>query len=428
MALIHQFKKGFKRNWKFSSNLRFASDESCSKRGPLDGIRVCDLTDMVSGPYCSMVLGDMGAEVVKVENTKTGDSSRSWGPSYLNDQSCYFLSINRNKKSICVDLTKPKGKEIIYKLVKKCDVFIENAISDEISNLGFGYDILSDINPLLIYCSISGYGLLGPLHKMAVDSTVSSALSGFMSITGLEIGKECVVGAPILDMLTALYASGAINAALYERNFSNCGKKIETSLLQTQMAYLCHIASAYLNADIVGKRYGTGHSSIAPYQGLKTADGMLVLAVGNDQQFKNTCKLLDLEYLLKIDKFKSNEFRTKNRKELISILEKKLVTKISSDWIKIFDEIGVPSGSSNSMKDVFSLPQVTDLDLIQEIQHPSLVSYKVAGPAIDFNGKSVLAPPSHAPLLGEHTNDILVNVLNFNEESVKSLYQENVVF
>ncbi|CAH2283091.1 succinate--hydroxymethylglutarate -transferase isoform X1 [Pelobates cultripes] len=290
---------------------------------PLEGVRILDLTRVLAGPFATMILADLGAEVIKVERPGSGDDTRSWGPPFLGTESAYFLSINRNKKSIAVNMKDEKGNKIIQQLARNCDVFIENYIPGKLAEMGLGYNDISAIAPHIVYCSLTGYGQTGPLFKRAGYDAVVCAMSGLMHITGPEDGDPVRPGVAMTDLATGLYAHGAIMAGLLQRSKTGKGMHIDCNLLSSQVACLSHIAANFLNGGMEAKRWGTAHGSIVPYQSFKSKDGYLVIGAGNDQQFSTVCKVLELPELIKDSRFKTNELRVKYRKELLSMLSKR---------------------------------------------------------------------------------------------------------
>jgi len=397
-----------------------------SKKGPLDGIRICDMSRVLTGPYCTMILGDMGADVIKIERPDGGDETRGWGPPFVESESCYFLSINRNKKGICVDVKHEKGKEILYNLVEKSDVFIENFVPGKMSELGFGYEDLKQINPGLVYASISGFGSHGPDHKKPGYDLIASAMGGLLSITGQKDGEICRPGIAITDIMTGMFTLNAIIAALYERIESGCGKMIDASLFQTQLAMLSYVGAGVLNSNIDAARYGTAHPSIVPYQIFDTLDGKIVLVVANDVEFNNICKVLGIAEISSNEQFSINEKRIENREELILILQNILQSKTTNEWSDLFEGREINWSRINNVKQAFDSPLAQDLNMIQTFQHPTAGKIKVPGPAMNYGNNYNInnTPP---PLLGEHTCEILKNLLNYTEEEIRTLVELNVV-
>uniref|UniRef100_A0A8D0PDM5 Succinyl-CoA:glutarate CoA-transferase n=1 Tax=Sus scrofa TaxID=9823 RepID=A0A8D0PDM5_PIG len=297
---------------------------------PLAGVKILDLTRVLAGPFATMNLGDLGAEVIKVERPGAGDDTRTWGPPFVGTESTYFLSVNRNKKSIAVNIKDPKGVKIIKELAAVCDVFVENYVPGKLSALGLGYEDLHGVAPHLVYCSITGYGQTGPLSQRAGYDAVASAVSGLMHITGPEDGDPVRPGVAMTDLATGLYAYGAIMAGLIQRYKTGKGLFIDCNLLSSQVACLTQVAANYLIGQKEAQRWGTAHGSIVPYQAFKTKDGYLVVGAGNNQQFATVCKILNLPELIGDAKYRTNHLRVQNRKELIKILSTRWKTFPSS--------------------------------------------------------------------------------------------------
>lgn len=391
------------------------------------GLRVIDLTKIIVGPLCTMLLGDLGAEVIKVEKPGSGDDSRYWtGDSNYEGYSPYFLSINRNKRSLTLDLKQPAGIEILRKLVEKADVLVENYRPGTMDRMSLSYEALEKLNPGLIYCSLSGYGSTGPYRDWGSYDVIISAVGGLMSITGEEEGKPVKVGVAVGDIITALYAYGAIVSALYARQATGKGQKVEVSLLESQIASLLNIASDYLNSGIIPKKWGTAHATIVPYQAFPVQDGYIVIGAGSDLLWKKLCKVLSLEELVEDPRFCTNPQRVKNRDALVKILEEKLLTKTRSEWLEKLNKEGIPSGPINTLNEVFQDPQVTHLNMVQEVSHPQRGKIKLVRNPVTFSETpaSTYLPP---PLLGEHTEQILEQILGYSPEQVKDLRKKGIV-
>lgn len=389
--------------------------KSTSENGPLHGVRICDMTRVLAGPYCTMVLGDMGAEVIKIEREGIGDETRSWGLPSIKGESYYNLSVNRNKKSVCVDIQKESGRDIIYELVKKSDVFIENYIFGKLDSLGLGYEKLSTINPKLIYCSISGYGGRGVDKSKPGYDLVASAVGGLLHVTGPEDGEPCRPGVAVTDILTGLYAHTAIISALHERTQTNVGKKINVSLLQSQVAMLTYHAASYLNTGTESKRYGSGQAGIVPSRSYETKDRDIVISVTTDVMFQTFCELIGHHDLREDERFKTNSARVENRTFLDDIISNCLKEETSDHWLRTFGD-AVPCSLINNIKEAFEHPQVKSLNTVHEIEHPLMGSVKMTGPAVRFNGKSFFKPPIPPPMLGQHTEEVLRSIINSNDD------------
>ncbi|XP_070566069.1 succinate--hydroxymethylglutarate CoA-transferase-like isoform X2 [Ptychodera flava] len=374
-----------------------------------------------------MILGDLGAEIIKVEQPGIGDETRTWGPPFIGKESCYFLSINRNKKSLTVNLKDPRGKKIIYELAKKSDVLVENYIPGKLDSMGLGFKHLHEIAPHLVYCSISGYGPDGPYRQRAGYDVVAAAMGGLLHITGPQDGEPARVGVAMTDLATGLYSHGAIMAALLQRQKTGKGQKIDCNLLSTQVAVLTHIASNYLNAGMEAKRWGTGHGSIVPYQAFKTKDaGYIIVGAGNNKHFAILCKRLQLEHLVSDSRYTDNKTRVENRTTLIPTLSERFSEKLLSEWLDIFEGCGIPYGPINNMHQVFSDPQVHHNDMIQEVQHPTVGTVKISGPAVKYSeaDNSIHLPP---PLLGQHTREVLQGTLGYKENEVTEMAKDGVI-
>ncbi|XP_077100246.1 succinyl-CoA:glutarate CoA-transferase isoform X2 [Siphateles boraxobius] len=376
---------------------------------PLDGVTVLDLTRVLAGPFATMILGDLGAEVIKVERPGPGDDTRAWGPPFVGEESAYFLSVNRNKK-----------------LAKVCDVLVENYLPGKLSEMGLGYEELCEEAPRLIYCSITGYGQTGPeSHKPGYDSIVS-AVSGMMHITGPEDGDPVRPGVAMTDLATGLYTQGAVMAALLQRQKTGRGLHIDCNLLSSQVACLTHIAANYLNAGLEARRWGTAHGSIVPYQGFKTKDGYLVVAAGNDQQFMKVCKVLSMNGLADSPKYKSNQLRVQHREELLQILSERFMEDTTGEWLRRFEGTGVPCGPINNIQQVFSNPQVAHNGLILEMDHPTSGRIAVPGPAVRFSSFESRStdPP---PVIGQHTVQVLRDTLGYSDDVISQLLASRAV-
>ncbi|KAG0255124.1 hypothetical protein BG011_005316 [Mortierella polycephala] len=347
-----------------------------------------------------------GAEVIKIENPKGGDDTRAWGPPFAKNkdptdpvqESAYFFSVNRNKKSITVNIRSEHGQKLLQDLVKKVDILVENYVPGKLDEMGLGYKQLSALNPRLIYTSI----------------------------TGEENGTPVKVGVAVTDLTTGLYAHGAIMAAIIARYRTGRGQHIDCSLLDSQVVTLANIGSSYLIAGQEAKRMGTSHPSIVPYQVLPSRDSHIMIGAGNDGQFKILCSVLGLEELCENPAYKSNTDRVRNRKELIKILTERLKTKNNDEWLKALEGRGIPFAPINNIAQTFAHPQVVARDMIQEIEHPKAGKIKLAGPAVKYSETmpSIRIPP---PLLGQHTEEVLRDVLGYGEERIRELKQSKVV-
>ena len=401
-----------------------ATTEEC--RSPLSGIRVLDLTRIVAGPYCTMILGDLGAEILKIERPGGGDEARKWGPPFHKGsrESTYFLAVNRNKKSVCVDLK--RGKDIVYELAKKSDVLIENYVPGKLKQMGLGYEEISEVAPHLVYCSLTGYGYEGPYANRPGYDVIAASVGGLLHITGAKDGPPCKVGVAVTDLATGLYAHGAIVTALYQRMQTRRGQWIQCNLLATQVASLINIGSNYLNANKEATRWGSEHESIVPYEAFPTKDGYMTVGTGSDAQFTELVKRMRLTELLDCDEFKSNTSRVQNRDELLEILRREFKRKDNKSWAEIFEGSSFPYGPINTIGQVFDDPHVKHMGMVEEMENSTGEKIKVIGPAVTYSyatNKVRLAPP----VAGQHTDEILKSVLNYSDDKIQSLKKTKVI-
>jgi len=396
-----------------------------TKRGPLEGITVLDFTRAMSGPFCTMLLGDLGANVIKVEPEK-GDDTRAWAPPEIKGMSTYFMSANRNKLSVALDLTKEKCREIVKRLALQSDIVVENFRPGVAEKLGIDYSTLSAYNSRLVYCSISGFGQTGPYReKPGFDLTVL-AVSGLMSLTGEEGRPPVKFGVPISDITAGLFASVAILSALFSRSETGRGQYIDMSMLDANMLTLTHQATSYFATGKNPERLGSAHASIAPYQVYATSDGYVSVAVGSEKLWKEFCAAIGMKEMLDVPELLTNPQRVRNRKLLNSMLEPAFARLKTSEAVSRLESAGVPVAAINSMSDLVSDPQVKARRMIGDISHPAYGSIKSIGSPFALSetpGTVRLAPP----LLGEHTIQMLRS-LRFTEEEINSLLTERAVF
>lgn len=393
--------------------------------GPLQGIKVLDLSRVLAGPYCTMTLGDLGAEIIKVELPGGSDDTRYWGPPFQNDVSAYYLCTNRNKRAITVNLKTKQGKDIIKKLVKQSDVFIHNFKHETIERLGLSYEKVKDWNERLIYCSITGFGNTGPYNKLAGYDFVIQAMSGLMSITGTEKSGPVKVGVAISDVLTGMNAAISILAALNERHVSGIGQSIDLSLFDSQVAALVNVASNYLISGSIPGRLGNEHPNIVPYQTFEAKDRDIVIAVGNDHQFKRLCTVLNEETLAEDERFRTNEKRLENRKSLVAILSVLFKQKTAAEWQALLNESGIPCGPINDMKSLFEDEQIEARDMLVEVEHPEAGIVPLVGSPLKFS-RTPTTIRRHPPKAGEH-NDEVLRELGFSKADIVRFSQDGVI-
>ncbi|RKQ31365.1 CaiB/BaiF CoA transferase family protein [Oceanobacillus halophilus] len=379
----------------------------------LDNIRILDLSRVLAGPYCTMILGDLGAEVIKVEAPGGSDETRTWGPPFKNNVSAYYLSANRNKKSITVDLKSTEGVQLIKELVKESDVVINNFKAGTMDRLGIGYDTLSEINPKLVYCSITGFGENGPYKDLPGYDFIIQAMSGLMSITGDEDSGPQKLGVAITDVLTGLYACIGIQAALLERTQSEKGQKLDISLYDTAVSSLVNIGSNYLMSGKIPKPLGNKHANIVPYQTFKTADGEMVIAVGNDQQYKKLCQLLGVPHLSEDPRFITNPDRVKHREILTPLLQEAFSTNVTAYWQEKCNENKIPCGPIQNIEEVVNDPQLQERDMFIDYDHPTAGPIKMIGSPLKLS-RTPVTVRHHPPNAGEHNNEYKID-----EERIK---------
>lgn len=376
-----------------------------SAEGPLSGVRILDLPRAMAGPFCTQLLGDLGAEVIKVKSPHGGDESRYWGP-FWNGISCYYLSVNRNKRSIVIDLKSEAGLKIALKLAQRCDVLIENFRPGTMDRLGLGYETLSQLNPALVHCSLSGFGPDGPRAQEPAYDLLMQGFSGLMSLTGFPDGTPVRAGLPVTDLTTAMFAAFAIVSALYRRRDDGVGQKVETSLLEGQVSWLSYYVVGYFASGVVPQGMGSAHHSLAPYRAYEAEDGHFVLAVGNDVQWQRLCGALEASDLAEDPRFATNKKRIENRDALDSALGAVFGAYSIAELSQRLTEVGVPCGPINSVDDVVTDRQVQHMEMVQSLRHPDIPDLRVCGVPIAFSRTpgGIRTPP---PGPGEDTDQVL---------------------
>ncbi|GIW79975.1 MAG: CoA transferase [Gemmatales bacterium] len=394
--------------------------------GPLAGIRVLDASRVLAGPFCGQLLGDLGCEVVKVERPGQGDETRDWGPPFHGSLSAYFLSCNRNKKSITLDLAQVTGRQVFYELVKKSDVLLENFRPASAAKLGLSPEHLHSSNPHLILCSISGFGRTGPMKDLPGYDFAIQALSGLMSITGPVEGPPCKVGVAVTDVLTGLYAAVAILACLHERRKTKHGYHIDLALLDCALAAQVNMAQAYLTSGLVPQRQGNAHLQIVPYQLFATADSWLVLAVGNDGQWQSFCRACGRQDLASDQRFKTNSLRVQNRQELVPQLEQEMRRRTTAEWQKLLQPAGVPIAPVWNYADLFAQTHIAERGMRLTVRDSQGNKVDLVGSPFHIHGTS-LPQPVCPPELGSQTDEILKSWLAYDGRRIDELRRQGIV-
>lgn len=395
-------------------------------KGPLAKVRILDLSRMLSGPFGSMVLADLGAEVIKLEDPEGGDKTRTMGAKLSEGQSAYFLSINRNKKSLTLDLRKEKGREVFYELVKISDVVFDNFRPGVLERLGCGYETLKRYNPKIISCSISSFGQTGPDKDLPGFDLILQARGGAMSITG-EPGRPPVrMGIPTGDLAGAMYAAFAVVAALYSRQKTGVGQKIDISLLDCQASFLTYVAQYYILNGRVPGPIGSGHQTVVPYQAFQTKDEYIVIAIFVEKFWEKLCRVLGLQNLVKDSKFCTNDLRRENKAELLPILEQKFLKKTAAEWLELLAKEGIPSAPVNTVDEVLSDSQLLSRDMLVEVNHPAYGKVKILGNPMKMSGIEEETFTA-APMLGEHTREILSELLGYSKDQIEELEREKLI-
>jgi crotonobetainyl-CoA:carnitine CoA-transferase CaiB-like acyl-CoA transferase len=394
--------------------------------GPLAGIRVLDLTRILAGPLCAMMLGDMGADVIKVEPPGKGDDTRGWGPPFIAGEAAYFLGINRNKRSLTLDMAGPAGQKVLASLIVKADVLIDNFRIGTLAKWGFTDAWFEANAPRVVRCSITGYGSSGPKAALPGYDFVLQAESGLMSICGERDGVPTKYGVAIVDVCTGMLALSSILAALNARGRTGRGQKVELSLFETSLAMLINVASSYLTAGRNGGRFGNGHPSIVPYTTYRAADGMMVIAVGNERQFARTAEVLGHPEWAQDARFNSNRARVENRELIDGLINQALAHDVTDAWLARLEAAGVPCGRINSVAEALDDPHTAARDMVATVEHPAVGALRMLGIPFKFSDTActVRRPP---PQLGEHTDEILSTELGLDAAAIAALRRDKVV-
>lgn len=396
---------------------------------PLDNIRILDMSRVLAGPWAAQLLGDYGADVVKIERPKSGDDTRQWGPPWLGSESAYFLSTNRNKRSVTVNIAVPAGQEIIKGLVQQADVLLENFKVGTMARFGLGPDELLELNPQLIYCSISAFGQTGSRAKEPGYDAMIQASAGLMSITGPaahEAGGPQKVGVAIADIMAGMYATTAILAALNSRTQSGLGQHIDVPLYDSQIAWLANQNMNFLIGGNTPGRMGTAHPNLVPYQAFATSDGNLMLTVGNDRQFQDCCDALDLQLVASDVRFETASSRVENRDALIPILQSRLLQGSTKQWLAALQAKAVPAGPVNDIAEVLTNEHAIERNLVRNIQNSKGESVPQVSNPVEFASTPVRYERA-PPFLGEHTNEVLSECLGYSDAEIETLRQSEVI-
>ena len=412
----------------------------------LDGIRVLDLSRVLAGPWCTQTLADLGADVIKIERPETGDDTRTWGPPFLKDaqgkdtqEAAYYLGTNRNKRSLTCDIAQSAGQALVRELAAHCDVFVENFKVGDMARYGLDYASIQAINPRIVYCSVTGFGQTGPYADRAGYDYAIQGMGGLMSVTGERDdlgGGPQKVGVAVADLMTGMYATVGILAALRHAEKTGVGQQVDMALLDTQVAMLANLGANYLVSGNVPGRMGNAHQNIVPYQVFEVApaaDGNkdhVIIAVGNDSQFRKYCEVGNVPELSINPLFALNRDRVKNRAQLVPILEAVMRTRRKADWLAALEAAKVPCGAINNLAEVFADPHIASRGMVTQWQHPHQDDLRLVSSPIKLSATPVRTPVSGGvppPLLGQHTDDVLRSVLNYTDAQLSALKAHQVI-
>lgn len=392
----------------------------------LEGLRVLDLTRALAGPFCTLMLGDYGADVIKIELPGSGDDTRTWGPPFIGEESAYFLSINRNKRSLTLNFREPKAVEVFLKLAKDADVIVENFTPGVMQRLGIDYETVKGVNPGIVFCSISGFGQTGPYKARPAYDQIMQGISGLMSITGEPAGEPEKIGIAVTDIGAGMWAAFSVLAALRHRYETGDGQYIDVAMLDAQVAWLTYQAGYYFANNAPPQRLGKAHPTLVPYQGFMGSDGKYFnVAVGSERLWERFCQGVGREDLKDDPEYATNGDRVRNRGKIVPLLQEFFLTRPSVDWVADLQAVSVPAGPINDLADVFSDPQVLYREMFLEMPHPTLGSIKQTGLPLKFSA----TPGSlerHPPLLGEHNDEILAG-LGYSEGEIRQMAEGAVI-
>jgi crotonobetainyl-CoA:carnitine CoA-transferase CaiB-like acyl-CoA transferase len=393
--------------------------------GALRGIRVLDLSRILSGPFASMILADLGADVIKVESVQAGDDTRHWGPPFQGEDAAYFHAVNRNKRSLAMDLKSSGGREIALRLADSADVVLENFRPGAADRLGLGYADLSARNPRVVYGSISGYGHTGPLRDRPGYDAIAQAMSGIMSVTGQADAPPARFGVAAADLGAGMWVTIGILAALSAREHSGRGQHIDVSLLDGEVSWLTYVAQGYFASGATPERYGSAHPNIVPYQGFPTGDGDIMIAVGNDRLWRRFTEVVGLEDLTDLPQFATNPARVAHRDELLPLIERALKARSAQEWTELLTEAGVPVGPIHTVPQALEHPQVLARDMVVDLPHASQGSVRALGSPLKLSGTPTTLRQA-SPALGQHTVEVLRG-LGLSAEQIEDLRAEGAV-
>jgi len=392
--------------------------------GPLDGIKVVDMTRVLAGPFCTMTLADLGAEVIKIERPDGGDDSRAFGP-HQNGESAYFMSINRGKKSLTLDLKSEKGREILIKLVKQADVLVENFKPGVMKKLGLGYETLSAINPRLIYCASSGFGHTGPYSSRPAYDLIIQGMGGLMSITGPDANQPTKVGSSVADIFAGVFSAIGVLSALYSREKTGRGQMVDVAMLDCMVSILENAVARYTVSGVDPVPIGNRHPSIAPFSSIKTSDGFINIACGNDSLWKKLCEIIERPDLATDPRYESNHSRCEHMPDLLPALNESMGRQTSAHWLKKLEEGHVPAGPINSISHVLSDPQVLARNMLVELTHPVAGKVKIPGSPVKLS-ETPAEVKMPAPVLGQHSEEIL-QMLGYTQDQISDLKNTKVI-
>ena len=394
--------------------------------GALDGLVVLDLTRVLAGPLAAMLLGDMGAEVIKVERPGSGDDTRAWGPPFVGTESAYYLGVNRNKRSVTLDVSGPAGRDILGRMMGRADIILENFKIGTLERWGFDEDWFRDHAPRAVRCTISGYGSTGPKAGMPGYDFILQAETGLMSITGEPDGASMKLGVAIVDICTGMLAAMSALAGIISRTSTGLGQRTEVTLHDTGLLMLANVAANHLASGTVPGRYGNGHPNIVPYRTFDTADGEMAVSVGNDAQFETLAGVLGHPEWGQDERFARNRDRVHNRDLIDELVQEVMSTRTRAEWIELLDRAGIPSGPINDVAEALSSPQTAGRDMVAEVEHPVAGLVRMLGLPIRFDG----TPPSirrHPPMLGEHTDEVLTEMAGLSDDEIRALRSSGVI-